>query len=271
MRLTRRKFLTAAAASAATLTSGSVWSTENNNEDDWRAIRGFLFGDQPVFPGDGVVHLEVPVRPPNGGDVSMKISSSYPGKNGKFISDYYLVVDKNPSPVAAHFTLSPHIGADISTRIRVNEYSTVRAIARTNDNKLYMSTAFVKASGGCSAPPMDSDAMAKMMMGRTQLTQTKATGENAYQFDLSITHPSYSGLQKDQVTTYFIPPHYVETVEIKNRSGDTIFAVKGDISFSENPSFGFVYASPAATETLQVKVTDSRKKIYESKWPLTQA
>lgn len=270
MRLTRRRFLTTSAAVGASLASGVAWSAGNKNEGAWRDIRNFLFKDQPVLPGDGVVRLEAPSRPPNGGDVSMKIFSSYPQNGEKFISDYYLVVDKNPSPVAAHFTLSPHISADINTRIRVNEYSTVRAIARANDDKLYMSTAFVKASGGCSAPPMGDDTMAKLMMGQTQLTQTKAAGKNAYKFNISITHPNYSGLQKDQITTYFIPPHYIETVEVKNGLDDIIFAVKGDISFSENPSFGFIYAPSAETRILRIKVTDSREKIYETEWPLIQ-
>ena len=64
-----------------------------------------------------------------------------------------LVVDANPAPVAAVFNMSPENGvATISTRLRINAYSHVRAIAETSDGELFMATRFVKASGGCSAP-----------------------------------------------------------------------------------------------------------------------
>lgn len=41
----------------------------------------------------------------------------------------------------------------LATRVRVDDYSYVRAVAETADGKLHMVKAFVKASGGCSAPP----------------------------------------------------------------------------------------------------------------------
>ncbi len=272
MELARRKFLISTVAAGTTLAIGTVWSVEQKDERAWKDIRHYLFKDRPVRDGAGVISLDVPARPANGGDVTVKILSSYPQNGTEFITDHYLVVDKNPSPIAAHFSLSPQTSASIGTRIRVNEYSTVRAIAQTNKGELYMSTVFVKASGGCSAPPMGDDAMAKLMMGKTSLTQEKPVAPgNAYSFHLSIMHPNYSGLQKDQITTYFIPPHYIETVEVKNEVGDVIFAVKGDISFSENPSFDFAYMPTDKTQALSVQVVDSRKKIFASQWPLTQS
>mgnify|MGYP002150436774 CR=1 FL=1 len=49
--------------------------------------------------------------------------------------------------------------AEIETRVRVDAYSHVRAIAEASDGQLYAVTRFVKASGGCSAPA-GSDAQA---------------------------------------------------------------------------------------------------------------
>jgi len=49
------------------------------------------------------------------------------------------VIDKNPSPLGAVFTLTPDSGrADIETRIRIEDYTWVRAIAEMQDGKLYM-------------------------------------------------------------------------------------------------------------------------------------
>ena len=39
-----------------------------------------------------------------------------------------------------------------TTRIRVDKYTYVRAIAEKNDGEKFMVSNFVKAAGGCSAP-----------------------------------------------------------------------------------------------------------------------
>ena len=62
------------------------------------------------------------------------------------------MIDQNPTPVVGIFEFFPESGrAEVETRVRVNDYSFVRAIAEMNDGQLYMTARFVKASGGCSA------------------------------------------------------------------------------------------------------------------------
>ena len=64
-----------------------------------------------------------------------------------------LVIDQNPAPMAAKFQLGPDAKvSEISTRVRVNNYTDVHAVAELSDGKLYMVKTYVKASGGCSAP-----------------------------------------------------------------------------------------------------------------------
>src|SRR4029079_11338452 len=65
-----------------------------------------------------------------------------------------VIIDNNPSPVAA--TLDIGAGQSISEidfRVRVDRATNVRAIAETTDGKLEMRSAWVRAEGGCSAPP----------------------------------------------------------------------------------------------------------------------
>ncbi len=271
--VTRRKFLTSVAAAGAALafTRTSVANNHNKNEPPaWDAIREHLFQDKEILPGDGVVEIIAPVRPPNGGDVTVKIAAAFPQTPERFLKKHYLVVDENPSPVAGVFTLTPESGvADVNTRIRVNAYSEVRVISEASDGRLYMDSTFVKASGGCSAPPTNTDPLAKLAMGKTTLLNEGKTADGARKFHLSVLHPSYSGLQKDQITLLYIPPHYVADVEVKNRNGELIFAVTGDISFSENPSFGFHYVPRGSDDLLSVRIMDSRKKTFESEWPVS--
>ena len=267
--ITRRGFLTSGIAAATALQFGRAFA-----EDDqaWREIREFLFQDKPVLDGSGFIKLEAPVRPANGGDVSVRMVPAAPQKADRFIRKHYLVVDKNPSPVAGEFSLSPRNGtAEIGTRIRVNEYSHVRVISETNRGELYMNKAFVKASGGCSAPPMDNDPMAKLTMGKMDLARKGTGADGVHNFQLSVLHPNNSGMQMDQISMLYIPPHYVETIEITNADGEPVFAVKGDITFSQNPSFDFSYKPKSADDILQAKAVDSRQKTYTATWPVSSA
>ena len=71
----------------------------------------------------------------------------------RYIKRLYLVVDRNPAPLAAVFNMTPESGrADIETRVRVEQYTDIRVVVEMNDDSLHMTSRYVKASGGCSAP-----------------------------------------------------------------------------------------------------------------------
>ena len=56
-----------------------------------------------------------------------------------------------------------------------------------------------------------------------------------------IRHPNNSGLQRDPITQYFIPAHFVQKLSIAQ--GDRlILAMEGGISISEDPNFRFDFA-----------------------------
>ena len=67
---------------------------------------------------------------------------------GRHVSKLYLIIDANPSPIAAIFSFTPESGrADIETRVRVDDYSHVRAIAETSDGQLHHDDALRQGLG----------------------------------------------------------------------------------------------------------------------------
>jgi sulfur-oxidizing protein SoxY len=63
----------------------------------------------------------------------------------------------SPSPVAAVFHFAdPRERAALGLNIRLDEESAVRVIVEASDHRLYMTAAFIKASGlgVCAAPPV---------------------------------------------------------------------------------------------------------------------
>ena len=155
--------------------------------------------------------------------------------------------------------------ANISTRVRVNAYTHVRAVAETNDGQLHMVSRFVKASGGCSAPAGKDQDAAIARLGKMKLRQSPAVnfGE-PNQAQLLISHPNNTGMQMDQVTRHYVPAHFVKQINVSYR-GETVLQVDSDISLSEDPSIHFHYL-PTEPGEMSVEVTDSEGGVFTRAW-----
>jgi sulfur-oxidizing protein SoxY len=264
MGLTRN--LLSAVFLAALLGAAAPAQAENSAWDD---VRIELFGQsRQILPGAGVIALEAPYRALDASTVPITISSLIPQAEGRYIRSLTLVVDENPAPIVGTFHFSPANGvASISTRVRVNAYTNIRAIAETSDGKLYMTAAYVKASGGCSAPAGSDQEAALARMGRMKLKQLGAWRQNELaEAQFMVSHPNYSGFQQDQVSQLWIPAHYVRRIEL-TLGGREILSFDGDISISENPTFRF-FVKPQGSDLLQARVIDSEDKVFEQSWPI---
>ena len=256
--------LTLAAALLA-LPDGALAAAE---DEVWPELRESLFDDRPILAGEGVIRLEAPYRAYDAAIVPITMAAEMPQTPGRYIKAITLIIDNNPAPVAAVFGLTPLSGtATISTRVRVNAYSHIRAVAETNDGKLYMAAKYVKASGGCSAPAAKDADKALARLGKMKLKQSSAARmSRPNQVQLLISHPNYSGLQMDQVTRHYIPAHFVQDVKVS--FGDkTIMTVEGAISLSEDPSFHFSYV-PEGPGRLTVEMRDTDDAVFTRSWPV---
>lgn len=239
-----------------------------DEDDPWPDIRSYLFQDREILDGAGVIRLDAPERAEDAAVVPIKINAEIPQAHDRYIKTIHVLIDKNPAPVAGIFHMTPDSGiATIATRVRVNEYTNIRAIAETNDGKLFMTKRFVKASGGCSAPALKDHEIAMSRLGQMKLKAISPFVEGEpNQVQVMISHPNYSGLQMDQVSRNWVPPHFIEQIDI--RYGDrTIMSVEGDISLSENPSIRFSFV-PDQPGSIEVQVQDTEGAIFAKSWPI---
>jgi sulfur-oxidizing protein SoxY len=239
--------------------AGSAQAQDANPADSpvWKKVHASVFGDAPVEAADGVITLDTPKRAEDAAIVPIAIRSQFPQGKSRLIERIWLIVDNNPSPIAAvfHFTLESG-RADIETRIRVENYTYVRAVAQTNDGKLYMAANYVKASGGCSAPAGKDAVAARANLGRMRLRvdDTLVAGQPALA-QLMISHPNDSGLAMDQLTRNYALPHFVRKVDVRY-AGKPIMSAEVDFSISENPNFRF-YFTPDGADQLEADVVDN--------------
>ena len=144
-RLSRRQCIASllALASTALLPARLFASTAAFGATDTQAVLDDLFKGLPIEESDAV-NLKAPDIAENGAVVPVTVSTDISG-----VENIVLIVDENPNPLSASFTLTPDAVANISFRVKMGKSSTVRAMVKTTD-KVYMTSREVKVTiGGC--------------------------------------------------------------------------------------------------------------------------
>ncbi len=254
---------------ASTAARAEITSGDNPDASPiWQKVRASLFQQRPITKAtDDVISLETPVRAEDAAIVPIAIRTRLSQNAPRHIDKVYLIIDNNPSPVSAIFQFTPLSGrADIETRVRIDEYTRVRAIAETSDGQLFMATRFLKAAGGCSAPPGKDAQSALATLGRMKFRIESEGGKPAANqpvlAQLMISHPNSSGLAMDQVSRLFTPAHFVRMVRI-TYADQLVMSADIDFSISENPNFRF-YFVPTGDGELKAEVIDSNDLRFES-------
>ncbi len=97
-----------------------------------------------VLTPSALVRLDAPALADNGAVVPITVSSALPGTR-----EIVLLVDGNPQPVAARFTIPPGTEAFVATRIRMAGNGTVYAAVRTDAGLFAAARAIEVTVGGC--------------------------------------------------------------------------------------------------------------------------
>jgi len=242
-------------------------------EDTWTSLATEIFKGRPLVDGADLVGIEMPARAEDAAIVPVTLRVTLPPGDGRRLNKLTLVIDENPAPLAASFEFGDQAGVSmISTRVRVNSYTNVHAVAELSDGMLYAVKTFVKASGGCSAPAAKNADEAIASLGQMRLRvfgKIPVKGTSApREAQVMIRHPNNSGLQRDQVSLLYIPAHFVDELTVSQ--GDAlVFRMKGGISISEDPNFRFNYI-PNGAAKFRVEARDTMGKTFRREFPTDQ-
>src|SRR3981081_3558038 len=182
--------------------------------DPWPGLVQDIFSNRPINDGTGAIVTERPYPAEDAAIVPVTLRTTLSPTDSRRVLRITLVIDQNPAPMAAKFELGPDANvSEISTRVRVNNYTDVHAVAELSDGKLYMTKTYVKASGGCSAPAAKNADEAKARLGQMRYRQFAKPGQGpmsgAREAQIMIGHPNNSGLQMDQVTQLYVPAFFI--------------------------------------------------------------
>lgn len=263
----RRRFLAllTLAAAMALLVPSSAGAQQTMEYDRWDDVKPMYFGDRSVGDGSGILTLKAPDRAHDAALVPIEVESKLAADDPRRIKAITLLVENNPIPLAGRFVFPGAPVRSLATRVRVESYSYIRAVAELSDGRLVKVDSFVKASGGCSAAAMKDPEEALAHVGEMQF---RASGDpdagKLVTAQLMVRHPNYNGMQFDQVSRTYIPAHYIEAIAL-DYAGEPLLAVQTDVSMSENPSvrMSFMASRPAA---FTASVSDSKGGAFEESW-----
>jgi sulfur-oxidizing protein SoxY len=233
----------------------------------WGALRKLMFGDREILDGKDVIRVYLALRADDAATVPVAVKAQIDQTPERYIKTIYLLVERNPSPAAGvfHFTLESG-RAQVETRLRFEDYSHVRAIAETNDGKLWMDSRWVKAAGGCSAP------------GGRYRVPAALLGKMKFRFDddikynvpnlvqVNIRHPNESALAADFDTDAV--PQFVRSVLV-TYAGKPVMSAEVDFSLSDNPTFRFWFV-PREKGELRVEVEDTHDNRFMQSVPIVE-
>ncbi|HVY58359.1 MAG TPA: quinoprotein dehydrogenase-associated SoxYZ-like carrier [Xanthobacteraceae bacterium] len=239
--------------------------------DPWPDIADAAFHGRQLVDGTGLIAIEMPARAEDAALVPVTLRATLPPGDPRTVRSFTLVIDENPAPVAARFDIGPkaHV-ASLSTRVRVNSYTNVHAVAELSDGKAYVVKTYVKASGGCSAPAAKNPDQARAEIGQMKFRQfapTETTAGKLREAQIMVRHPNNSGLQMDQLTRLYVPAFFVHSLRIW-QGDDVVLSMEGGISISEDPNIRFSYAPNGAT-SFRAEAVDTDNHVYKGEWPVT--
>jgi len=254
----------ALALAASLLMLSSPLSAE---EDVWPALKQATFGDRTIQVEDGKIVLDAPVTAEDASLVP--ITMRVPPEVKDNIKSLTLIIDKNPNPMVAKFSFGPAAGSggerSISTRVRVDDFSHVRAILETEDGTLHMATKFVQAAGGCAAmqakdPDTENVDLGKMLVKTFPPALSTAP---LFEGQVMLKHPNSNGMQLDIRTGGTIPARFVKEMTVK-RGNDLVFRMESTFSISTNPNFRFTFGRGGDNE-LDVAIVDTDGAVFTAK------
>ena len=247
-RLPVRQWVLRATALSVAMPLVALAQSQSPISGAWPLMREQLYGTRTIGEGgDAVMSIEAPgsTPDPSATPVVVRFAGALEGN----VRQVRVIIDNNPSPLVATMDLAAGLPVqEIDLRVRIDRYTSVRAIAETSDGKLEMRSTWVNASGGCSAP---SSATEGGTLGQIRFRSSP----DARSLQFSIRHPNNSGFQIDPRTGDPIPPHFVSHVRLMS-GNQTLMEADTGISLSENPTLRIASEKPL-NSPITVEATDA--------------
>ena len=240
----------------------SIASQAESDPKKWPVVKEAFFAGRTITDVD-YIKFSAPRRAESGAQVPIEITVDQSQTGGKPIKNIYLLVDANPIPLATTYHLTDKLGNfKISTRIRMEMDSYIRAVGETADGQLVMGSVEVRAAGGCGGMIDADEKEIRAAAGKIKMNvEAPAQKGDKATVTFIIKHPMRTGLQRDLVSQGFIPAFYINKANF-SFNNEPILGVDVNVGTSEDPYMRFEFL-PSTAGTVKVEATDNEGKVFE--------
>jgi sulfur-oxidizing protein SoxY len=197
-------------------------------------------------PSKGI-SLQAPELSEDGAVIPVSVSCALPG-----VQRLLLCLDKNPSMLAALFEPGPAVEASFSIRVKMQQTSSVHAIAVLADGRVFSASREVRItlSGCVGAADMVSERPGQPSLIRVQPAPGGA------QVRALMKHDMESGQRKDE-SGRLVPAWHIEEV-VARLNGTPMMTLYWGPSVSRNPFLQFNLRDAKPGDRIAIAWTDSR-------------
>ena len=244
----RRYFLGCAIGSALLLpirAIAAIWNKAAFDATDLEVAEDGLSITDEITSKD--IDLTAPSRAENGAIVQVAVNSRIP--NSEAIA---IFVDKNPTALIGNYMFSGSAPANMVTRIKMAETSTIKVIVKAGDRYFTTSKKVIVLEDGCGGTSSAKEKFKSSMKIRAKQVE----GGPAVQVKAIITHPMHTGLGKDN-SGQLIPAHFIQLITIKHNGKPAVDMQLGT-GISKNPYLTFHLAKAKLADTVVVEWHDNQ-------------
>lgn len=204
-------------------------------------------GGVPV--SSSLITIDAPSISENGASVPITVSSVLPGAR-----EILLLVDSNPKPVAAWFTIPSGTTPFVSTRIRMAGNGTLYVVIRTDDGGLYAATHAIEVTvGGCGFE-LEGGAIDRSSVSAIRIRAGLDNG--VANFRILMPHPMETGMRLDKAGQV-VPAHYITDFMV-TLAERMVFSARLSIAVSSDPLIAFRVVGARVGQRLRVVWKDTR-------------
>jgi sulfur-oxidizing protein SoxY len=237
--------LVAAAILGPSRARAAEWNRAAFEAKSVQGVLEALGAGTPAQGGDVVV--SAPDIAENGAAVQITAVSNLPRTESIAI-----LVEQNPSILAASFQLSESALPVVLTRVKMAQTSNVSVLVKAGGNFYLASKKVEVTQGGCGGEGVE---RARKRFSEDPIKIRASLQGDTVEVKVLVSHEMESGQRKDPSGAP-IPAHFVRAVTAE-RNGKSVLAAQWGPSVSKNPYLVFKLAGGAAGDKVRITWADS--------------
>lgn len=167
-----------------------------------------------------------------------------------------LLIEKNPSPLAASFDIPEDTQPSVRTRVKMAETSLVYALVKANGRHFVARKEVQIIQGGCGADIPQAESSGRSKGVPRPMRIRAAFNGDVVNVKVLMSHEMETGLRKDPAGK-LVPAHFIQRIAV-TRPHKTVLSAQWGTSVSRDPYLEFNFKGGQKGEKIRISWIDNQ-------------